>query len=457
MEQKRPRSVDKPGSAWAPEPPRFKIPPKNPAPGGARQGQPLPAFVPRLAIGRGQGLLLAVLFYCRDRQLWHGDRILAALIMAVTFAPPLLLQGLGRIPLRPLLSWTAFAAAWLAGLGVYHHWRMDGADAGHAGLWLGGFVFLFLLIGQALLLGHARGGPGPVRYPMLYESSWRLAIEVALCAFIALLVWAAWVACQDWLHLGGAASPLSYLATPLITLSLAAAAQFRAGPALHVLKRGSVMAFTAVLPLVVVLAAFTILVASRGLWRVPFAAAGMEGLLLVIAINASYRGGSEWRPLWRRRAEFAAAFLLMPMTILAAVSLKARIAQLGFTAPRVIALSSLLLLCANALTYAGAALISLGGGRWMARIEGANLLMAFVALSLSAALASPLADPVRMAVASQNWRIAHGRVAPEAFDYAYLRNSGLRFGHDVLIQMAHGKAGPAVGRGALGVLAPARH
>jgi hypothetical protein len=62
-----------------------------------------------------------------------------------------------------------------------------------------------------------------------------------------------------------------------------------------------------------------------------------------------------------------------------------------------------------------------------------------------------------MAVASQNWRIAHGRVAPEAFDYAYLRNSGLRFGHDVLIQMTHEKAEPAVARGALGVLAPARH
>jgi len=92
----------------------------------------------------------------------------------------------------------------------------------------------------------------------------------------------------------------------------------------------------------------------------------------------------------------------------------------------------MLLFIAYALTYAGAALISLGGGRWMARIERANLTMAFVIMSLFATLASPLGDPVRLAVANQNWRMLHGRVAPETFDYAYLRQSGLRFGRAVL-------------------------
>ncbi len=147
--------------------------------------------------------------------------------------------------------------------------------------------------------------------------------------------------------------------------------------------------------------------------------------MLVIAINASYRGGDEWRPLWRRRAEFAAAFLLPPLAALAVTSLEARVAQFGFTAPRVVATACVLLFCAYALAYAGAALISLGGGRWMARIERANLLMAFVAMSLIATLASPLGDPVRLAVANQNWRMTHGRVAPEAFDYALSAPVGL--------------------------------
>jgi hypothetical protein len=439
MEQKRPRCVDKPGPAWTPAPPRLQAPLQNPAPGSAGQSQLFPAFLPRLAIGLGQGLLLAALFYCRDHELWPDGGILAALVMVFTFAPPLLLQGLGRIPVRPLLIWALSAAAWLAGLGIYQHWRIDGADAGHAGLWLAGLVFVFLSIGQALLLGHARSGPGPVRYPVLYESSWRLAIEVALCAFTALLVWAAWTACRHWLH---PSSLLSYLAAPLITLSLAAAAQFRAGATLHILKRGTVMAFSAVLPIAIMLAAFTILFASRGLWRAPFAVVGLEGLLLIVAINASYRSGNEWRPLWRRHTEFAAAFLLLPLAGLAGLGLEARIAQFGFTAPRVVALASLLLFCAYALVYAGAALISLGGGRWMERIESVNLPMAFVTLSLVATLMSPLGDPVRLAVASQDWRLTHAGAAPETFDYAYLRNSGLRYGHEALKKMAVGRYPP---------------
>lgn len=435
MEQKRPRCVDKPGPAWTPVPPRLQAQPRNPAPDGAGQGQHFSAFLPRLAIGLGQGLLLAALYFCRDRNLGPANGIAAA-IMALTFAPVLLLQGLGRIPMKPLLIWTGFAAAWLAGLGVYHHWRVDGADAGHAGLWLAGLVFIFLSIGQALLLGHARSGPGPVRYAVLYESSWRLAIEVALCAFLALLVWTVWAACRHWL---GPSSPLSYLAAPLITLSLAAAAQYRAGATLHVLKRGTVMAFSALLPIAVMLAAFTILFASRGLWRVPFAVAGLEGLLLILAINASYRSGNEWRPLWRRHTEFAAALLLLPLAGFAGLALQARVAQFGFTAPRVTALAALLLFSAYALAYAGAALISLGGGRWMERIEHTNLPMAFVTLSLVATLMSPLGDPVRLAVASQDWRLMHARVAPEAFDYAYLRNSGLRYGHESLGMLATGR------------------
>ena len=475
MEPKHPRWVDKPEFEWTPETPlRFEPsasgenpadsviidaqapepwarpstldPANDPLPHPANHNSARPAFAPRLAVGIGQGLLLAALFYCRDHNLWPGDGVLAALIMPLTFAPMLLVQGLGRIATRPLLIWTLCAALGLAGLGLYHHWRIQGADADHSGLWLAGLVALFLLIGQSLLLGHSRSGPGPVRYAVLYESSWRLVIEVALCGIAALLVWGVWsvgegpLRATSWL--------LSHLGLPLVTVSLAVAAQLRPGRTLHLLKRGAVMAFTSALPVAILLATFTILFDGLTRWRTPFAICGLEGLLLVVAINASYRSGGEWRPQWRRRSEFTGAFLLLPLAVLAAVALQARIAAFGFTAPRIVAVAALLLLSAYALTYAGAALISLGGGRWMERIESANLLMAFVALSLIATLVSPLGDPVRLAVASQTWRVVHSRVAPDAFDYAYLRNSGLRFGHDALARMAKDQRMPAVARGA---------
>ena len=450
MEPKKPRWVDKPELDWTPETPlRFgpetsALPhaiawPGAPKQKPANQNTAQPGFVPRLAIGFGQGVALAALFNLQDHSLSADSNLLAAHIMALTFAPFLLVQGLGRIPMRTLLIWTSFAAFGLAGLGVYHHWRIAGADADHSGLWLAGLVAAFLFIGQSLLLGDARSGPGPVRYAVLYESSWRLAIEVTLCGLFALLAWGLWTVCTGWLHMS---TPLSSLACtiPVVTLSLAVAAQWRAGPMLHLLKRVSVIGFTAILPLAILLATGTILFGSLSRWRPPLALCAAACVLLLIAINASYRGGGEWRPHWRRWLEFTGANLLLPLAVLAGLALQMRVAQFGFTAPRVIAMACVLLLSAYGLTYAGAAVISLSGGLWMQRLEGANLLMAFVGLSLIATLASPLGDPVRLAVASQNWRLMHGRVAPEAFDYAYLRKSGLRFGQTVLATMAHPRA-----------------
>ena len=118
--------------------------------------------------------------------------------------------------------------------------------------------------------------------------------------------------------------------------------------------------------------------------------------------------------------------------LLGVLALHYRVGQYGFTGPRIIAMAAMFLFIAYALTYAGAALISLGGGRWMERIERINLPMAFVVMSLCVTLASPFGDPVRLAVANQNWRMLHGRIAPEAFDYAYLRHFGLKFGRAVL-------------------------
>lgn len=479
MEQRRPRWVDKPEFDWTPQPPLHMEPPGSPweahkprvtgahfgkrdftpandaAPpslrGHARRAaayviDPLvglvwllgkrsgnaagqvggPAVAPRLAIGLGQGLLLSLLFVPRDA---GSNILLAGLIMAAVFAPLLLVQGLGRICLRPLLIWTGSAAIGLAGLGAYQAWRVAGTDPGQAGLWLAAMIVIFLFIGQALLLGHARSTP--LRYAVLYESSWRLAVETLLCTLVALSVW---TLCRFGAHLFApqAASLSRWLAIPLTTISFAAAAQLRAGTLLHLLKRSVVIFFAFLLPPLIFFAVVTILFAAFDHWQPSLALCGLQGLLLLVGINASYRGGDEWRPLWRRRAEFLAAILLPPLALLGVLALHIRVGHYGFTGPRIIAMALMFLFIAYALTYAGAALISLGGGRWMARIERINLPMAFVVMSLCATLASPLGDPVRLAVANQNWRMLHGRIAPEAFDYAYLRYSGLKFGRAVL-------------------------
>ncbi len=501
MEQKRPRWVDKPEFEWTPDAP-LKAEPQKPAPpqpivpqfpdpaplfvpandavshsGGVQAMRglfrslasavlgwiivrawrleklfaglgsrfALPAIAPRLAIGLGQGLALSGLFTMRDQTV-GAESLLAALIMAATFAPLLLVQGLGRIPARTLAIWVGGAAVGLALLGVYHHWRIGAADAGHAGLWTALLVSIFLFIGQALLLGHARNAPGPLRYAVLYEASWRLAAEAILCGVFALAVWSLWNLAETSLVQRDLYPLFSRLGIVLATSSFALAAQLRTGPMLHVMKRGAVIALTASFPVLILAASATLLVGFFGRWQPPFALCAVEGLGLLLAINASYRGGEEWRPQWRRRAEFASAFLLLPLAVFAGLALQARVAQFGFTAPRVIAMAALFLLAAYALVYAGAALISLGGGRWMERIETVNLAMAFVVLSLAGILMSPMGDPVRLAVAEQAWRAS--RTAPEKFDYAYLHRSGLRFGDSALNAMARDARNPAVARNA---------
>lgn len=494
MEQKRPRWVDKPEFEWTPEAPlgadaespvlraRFSPANANPAPGRQKPGLArslafttlgwiiarawrleklfagfgarlaLPAIAPRLAAGLAQGLVLLILLHLRDTAFLPAG-LTSGLIMAATFAPLLLIQGLGRIPASALAVWTGSAALGLAVLGAYHHWRIGGADAGHSGLWLAALTSVFLFIGQSLLLGHARGRREPLPYTAFYEASWRLAAEAGLCGALALAVWSVWMLGVQAFAPSGLHPLLSRLDIVAVTLSLALAAQLRPGPLLHLLKRAAVIFLAASLPLLIPAAAGILLFVFFGGWRPPFLLSFALAASLLLAINGSYRSGHEWRPQWRRHGEFIAAFLLLPLAGLAAMALHARTAEFGFTAPRVIALAATLVLAAYALAYMGTALISLGGGRWMERIETANLLMAFVVLSVTLLLASPLGDPARLAVAEQSWRAAH--TAPERFDFGYLRQSGLRFGHAALDLMVHQTRDPALARGAFLALAAA--
>jgi hypothetical protein len=145
--------------------------------------------------------------------------------------------------------------------------------------------------------------------------------------------------------------------------------------------------------------------------------------------------------------------LLTPLVILSGFALTTRVQQYGWTEDRIFAVAAILLLSGYALCYAGSALISLGGGGWMQRMEGSNLAMAFAALALIAALLSPIADPARLAVASQTFRLTQNKVAADMFDFLWLRDGGLRFGHDALEKMAADKNAPAMARGAFVALA----
>jgi len=101
-----------------------------------------------------------------------------------------------------------------------------------------------------------------------------------------------------------------------------------------------------------------------------------------------------------------------------------------------------------ALTYGASALISLGGGGWMQRIETSNMALGFAGLTLLAVLVSPIADPARLAVASQSYRLEQHQVTADGFDYVWLRDHGLRYGHEALGKMEASTTEPLAARGA---------
>ena len=401
-------------------------------------------FLPRLGVGLAQGLLLLALFAARD--VLNPYFFLSA-VMVLMFAPLLLLAGMGRMRFWPLLAWTGLATVLLAAAGAYHHWRTLSSDGGHPGLALLALTGLFLFVGQSLVQG------GAIDYPAHHRSAWRLAIRIVLCALFAGLAWAAAGAALGFLRQHYPALAYAPLVLPLVALSVALAAQLTGEKFLGAVQEGLIFVFTMALPLLLLLGIAVAGLGALGRWQPSLEVSAALAVLLIISINASYRDGTVWRPYWQRRLEFAASLVLVPLTLLAGSALAARIAQYGWTDERIFAVAGLLLMAGYALCYAGSALISLGGGGWMQRIEGSNLAMAFAGLALIVALASPIADPARLAVESQSLRLDQHRIAADAFDFTWLRDGGLRFGHNALTAMAASKAAPAVTRGAFEALA----
>ena len=410
----------------------------------------------RLAIGLAQGLGLYLLVQSRAHGLWpgHDPYLFAALSLAGIFAPLVLLEGLGEIPVILLSLWSGIVAAALASLGLYHQWRIQGPEQMQAGIALAVLVALMLVTAQALLRGWTKSGRVLSGYRITFDITWTLIAR--------LLIWGA-ITAAAWAILGSGNSLLNWLRShypgfrprvdpqllilPLVALASAAAFDMT-GPGSwtkRIARKVLLACWTVALPMLVVAAA-TLLVMHLFVSPVPLAWSLGFALLLLVAVNASYRGDSA-RGHWRKASEFAAAFLIAGLAGIAAVALHLRVEALGWTAERLYMACAIAMMGLYGLLYVSATLISIGGGRWMQRLEIINPLMALLLVGGCLALASPLADPLQIAVASQAARLERGTVDPAAFDFGYLRRQGARFGADALATLARSRS-PDVARDA---------
>lgn len=420
-------------------------PAETPLPRPANSNAAPGLLLPRLVIGLAQGAALFALAQSRDIGLWPGNDpyLYAAFSLALLFAPLVLLEGLGEIEIRLLGLWTGTVACALASLGLYHHWRSQAIDTPHTGQALIVLAALLLVVAQALLRAALRDGKPLARYATYADTTWTLAARLVVWALLAGTAWAIFGSGNSLFNWLRAHDPALRLAIDpqIVILPLAGAASaaaFDATNARSFTRRAAgkilLTCCTVALPMLVVLCAAA-LVANFLIAPLSLAMALGFALMLLIAVNASYRDGGS-RGVVRRACEFAAAFLILGLITVAAFALGSRVAAFGWSAGRIYACAGTIALGLYGTAYAGAGLISIGGGKWMQRIEAANIALALILIAAATALATPLADPLQLAVNAQGSRLETGRVDPALFDFDWLRRSG-RFGTDALAAMTH--------------------
>ncbi len=378
--------------------------------------------------------------------------LFSAILVTAAFAPFVPMGGLGRLRPLTLLAWTAVAMAVCAGLGAYDILRgvSEIADVtryrpGAAVLFA---VVAFLFIGHHLIVpADAARKPIPP-YPDYFDAAWKDAVQLILSAAFVGVFWLALALGAALFHLIGIDQvghliEKPWFALPVTGIALAAAVQLtdvRVGLIRGVRTVGLVL-LSWLLP-VATFIAVTFLAALPFTGLEPlFATKSATPILLaaaagqIVLINAAYQDGAEAKaPAFLRVTAIVAALALVPLGAIAAFALSLRIGQYGFTPERVIAAVCVLVAAGYALGYGAAAALS--RKTWLRLIERVNIAMAMAILAAILALFTPLADPARISVDSQVARLTGGGIAPDRFDYDFLRFKAGQFGKDALARLA---------------------
>jgi hypothetical protein len=436
-----------------------------PAADPPRQDDARALGVSRLIAGGLQGLVLYLLYLSTDTNSWPSTNPywMAPLLMIWVFVPLLFLQAVGTMRTSTLAIWTVAATALLAGLAWYDIWRQwepnglgSGTGDGAMTFALVAFTVVGLFIAQSLIAAGDIERKYIASYAAYFDAAWKLGVQLALAvAFVAVFWGVLWLGAVLFNLIGlkflETLIEKSWFAIPATTLAVAAS--------IHVTDvRSKLVAgirtviltlLSWLLPLMTVIAVgFTLSLPFTGLtplWATREAASILltAAAVLVILINAAFQDGdpAHNRPVALRYAELIAAAILVPIVLIAAHALWLRVAQYGWTVERIATAATIAIALCYAFGYTVAALLSLRGGTWMNFASRVNVVTAFVVLGILLAMFTPLGDPARLSVNAQLARLKSGKVNPNAFDFAYLRSEGGRYGRKALADLSKGDFG----------------
>lgn len=419
--------------------------------------------IARLGVGLVQGLALYLLYSAVDAKAWPATDglVFAPLLFVSLFVPLLIAVSLGNLRAVTLAVWAVVGAVIVAGLAWYDIWHIlpaggvmtpKGFVGDRSGVLpsFGAFFFTAatLFIGQALIAGGDADRRAVATYSTHFDVAWKLGLQGALAIVFVGVFWGV-------LELGAELFSLigigffrkliehDWFAIPATTLAIAISIHLTDVRAS--LVRGArtlcLVLLAWLLPLMTIIAAgflgTLIFTGLDPLWKTRFAAGYLliAAGALVILINAAYQDGHPDReaPRILRCAGALAGLLLVPLAIIAGYAILLRVRQYGWTTDRVGSVACLTMAAWYAVGYAAAALLP---GPWLKHMERWNFLAALLALAVVLALFSPIADPERIAVASQMARLESGQVSPGKFDFAYLRWEGGRFGDAALRRLS---------------------
>jgi hypothetical protein len=430
---------------------------------GSRAGSTV--FAARLTVGLWQGLLLYLLYLAFDDKVWPATNglLFAPMVAVCLYVPLLIVQALGNIRRSTLIVWTLIAtliAAFFATYDIWHGWPTEMYWSGNgqqevprliADFATMALTAVFLFIAQALVIAGDSDRKVIANYATHFDVAWKQGLQLALAGVFVGIFWAL-------LFLGAALFNLIHLdflerliehrwfAIPATTLAIAAAFHITDGRS--VLVRGArtlVLAlFSWLLPLLTLIGAgFLAALFFTGLdplWNTRMATSLLlvASAWLVMLINAAYQDGDKERApvVVLKVSATVSGLLLIPIVALAGYAVFLRIAQYGWSSDRIVAVAAVVIATANAVGYAIAALWR---ADWFKPLERWNFWTALLVLGVIAALLSPLADPARIAVASQVARLESGKIAADKFDFYYLHREGGRFGKAALEKLATSK------------------
>ncbi|MGA7712285.1 MAG: DUF4153 domain-containing protein [Rhizomicrobium sp.] len=422
-------------------------------------------FAGRLIVGLLQGLALYLLYSAFEDKTWPATdgALFAPLVVASLFIPVLVVQSLENLRAATLIIWTLWAAAIVAGFAWYDIWHGWPTETG----WFDGsvravprilpsfgtffFSAVFLFIAHALISAADADRRIVARYHTHFDLAWKQGLQFVLAFLFVGVFWVLlWLGAYlfKMIDLDFLQKLIEHRWFSIPATALAGAAAIHITDVRAVLVRGArslVLALLSwLLPLIVLIAAgFLVALFFTGLGPLWKTRIGTSMLLaaaawLVVLINAAYQDGDpERRPVRVLRiAGTLGGLLLVPIVALAGYALWLRIQQYGWTAERISATACIIVAGAFALGYAVAALWP---RTWFKPLERWNFITSLLVLAVIAALFSCVADPMRISVASQVARLEGGKIAPDKFDFSYLRWEGGRFGKDALARLEKSK------------------